>query len=218
MQFSPNSNSSDPCPLSRTPEFQEVTTWNSDEEVMLAASYPKRRAGRKKFKETRHPVYRGVRLRNSDKWVCELREPRHQKRIWLGTYPTPDMAARAHDLAALALKGSSACLNFADSVWRLPVPSSTDAKELRKAATAAAEAFRPGGVEESRAEPRSEDMVDDCGTAAAAFSEMYDICGASGMAGLAEAVLMSPPPLLGWRFSWDEVESEAEVDLELWSF
>ncbi|CAL0300728.1 unnamed protein product [Lupinus luteus] len=43
----------------------------ADEEVLLAASHPKKRAGRKKFNETRHPVYRGVRRRNSGKWVCE---------------------------------------------------------------------------------------------------------------------------------------------------
>ncbi|KAK6135295.1 hypothetical protein DH2020_030937 [Rehmannia glutinosa] len=43
----------------------------SDEEVILASNNPKKRAGRKKFRETRHPVYRGVRRRNSGKWVCE---------------------------------------------------------------------------------------------------------------------------------------------------
>ncbi|XP_057763771.1 dehydration-responsive element-binding protein 1E-like [Salvia miltiorrhiza] len=170
-------------------EFHETTT-----------SHSKRRDGRKKFKVTRHPVYRGVRLRNSNKWVCELREPRHQKRVWLGTYPTPEMAARAHDLAALALRGSAACLNFADSAWRLPLPSSKDAKDLRKAAAAAAEAFRP--------RPREE----------ACLKRRIDIFEVSGVVGLAEAVLMSPPPLLGWRFSWDEVESVAEVDLALWNF
>ncbi|KAK2985090.1 hypothetical protein RJ640_022968 [Escallonia rubra] len=31
----------------------------SDGEVLLASSKPKKRAGRKKFRETRHPVYRG---------------------------------------------------------------------------------------------------------------------------------------------------------------
>uniref|UniRef100_A0A7N0V4C5 AP2/ERF domain-containing protein n=1 Tax=Kalanchoe fedtschenkoi TaxID=63787 RepID=A0A7N0V4C5_KALFE len=111
---------------------------------LLAASNPKRRAGRKKFTETRHPVYRGVRRRNRDRWVCEVREPNKKTRIWLGTFPTLVMAARAHDVAALALRGSRACLNFADSAWRLPVPGSLDAGEIRRAALEAAEMFRPG--------------------------------------------------------------------------
>nr|AQU14437.1 dehydration-responsive element-binding transcription factor [Tamarix hispida] len=114
----------------------------SDEEVMLASSHPKKRAGRKKFKETRHPVYRGIRQRNSGKWVCELREPNKKSRIWLGTFPTAEMAARAHDVAAMALRGKGACLNFADSMWRFPAPTSGDTKEIQKAALEAAEASR----------------------------------------------------------------------------
>ncbi|CAK8562861.1 unnamed protein product [Lathyrus sativus] len=119
------------------------------EEILLASEQPKRRAGRRKFKETRHPVYRGVRRRNNNKWVCEVRVPNNKStRIWLGTYPTPEMAARAHDVAALALRGKSACLNFADSVWRFPVPVSTNAKEIRKMAAEAALAFAVEDINE----------------------------------------------------------------------
>ncbi|KAL9225280.1 hypothetical protein vseg_001225 [Gypsophila vaccaria] len=115
--------------------------------IMLASDHPKKRAGRKKFKETRHPVYRGVRQRSSGKWVSEVRLPNKKDRLWLGTYLTADMAARAHDVAAIALRGTQgACLNFADSVWRLPVPASSDTKDIQKAAADAAEAFKPSAV------------------------------------------------------------------------
>ncbi|KAJ0253324.1 Dehydration-responsive element-binding protein 1F [Hirschfeldia incana] len=116
---------------------------DNNDEVILAEMRPKKRAGRIVFKETRHPVYRGIRRRNGDKWVCEIREPKHQRRIWLGTYPTAEMAARAHDVAAYALRGRSACLNFADSAWRLPVPESTAPDVIRRVAAEAAEMFRP---------------------------------------------------------------------------
>ncbi|KAK6137549.1 hypothetical protein DH2020_028715 [Rehmannia glutinosa] len=217
MEYSPISNHSDNS-YSSLEFFPETTTSSSvnsggDDVVVLASARPKRRAGRKKFKETRHPVYWGVRMRKSNKWVCELREPSRQKRVWLGTYPTPEMAARAHDVAALALRGHTACLNFADSVWRLPVPASKDAKDLRKAAAEAAEAFRPrtaaAGEEVVLRERRVVEVKSEPG-----FFPV--LCEDLSMAALAEGVLMSPPPCLGWRFCWDDVESEAEV--ELWSF
>ncbi|CAI0414336.1 unnamed protein product [Linum tenue] len=120
-----------------------ATTSSENHGHQLAAEVPKKRTGRRVFKETRHPVYRGVRSRKGDKWVCEVREPVTGTRVWLGTYTNPEMAARAHDVAALAFRGKSACLNFADSAWRLPVPASTDQIDIRRAAAEAAEMFRP---------------------------------------------------------------------------
>ncbi|XP_031124486.1 dehydration-responsive element-binding protein 1E-like [Ipomoea triloba] len=200
----------------------------SDEDVLVLAATrkPKRPAGRKKFKETRHPVYRGVRRRGNGKWVCELREPIKQKRIWVGSYPTPEMAARAHDVAALALRGELATLNFADSVWRLPVPVSKDAKDIRRAAVMAAEGFRETKVEEeveSKLRVDVSNIDDEAWMASPVAGEEMGVDGI--IEKMAEAVLYSPACMqLGNVFStWDEVDqvgigSDDVVEVSLWSY
>ncbi|KAM0929880.1 hypothetical protein ACQ4PT_001335 [Festuca glaucescens] len=122
-------------------EQEYMTVWSEP---------PKPRSGRTKFQETRHPVYRGVRRRGRvGQWVCEMRV-HGTKGLWLGTFDTADMAARAHDAAALALSGRDACLNFADSAWRMQPALAAGAgsfrfgstQDVKDAVAAAVEAFK----------------------------------------------------------------------------
>ncbi|KAK4709381.1 hypothetical protein R3W88_030306 [Solanum pinnatisectum] len=93
---------------------------------------------KKKKRNGEEVLYRGVRMRYWGKWVSEIRVPHKKSRIWLGTFSSPEMAARAHDVAALSIKGNAAILNFPKLANYLPRPASLSPRDIQAAATKAA--------------------------------------------------------------------------------
>ncbi|CAM0914001.1 unnamed protein product [Alopecurus aequalis] len=201
---------------------------------------PKRPSGRSKFQETRHPVYRGVRRRGrSEQWVCETRvHGAKGYRLWLGTFASAEMAARAHDAAALALWGRGACLSFADSAWRMrmqpvagdgagPLCLGSGGQEVKGAVAAAVKAFQ----EEERRRQRpvlstaKEEMEEStlsmcmsCGLVSEQDDEEHWIGGmdaGSYYASLAQGMLVEPPEAGAWRVDGGE---QGEVETPLWSY
>ncbi|PHU14090.1 Ethylene-responsive transcription factor [Capsicum chinense] len=170
----------------------------------------------------RHPNFKGIRMRNG-KWVSEIREPRKTTRIWLGTFPTAEMAAAAYDVAALALKGPDAQLNFPDCASLYPMPTSLSAADIYAAAANAAAARAPRPSESSTADQAPDQTAGISeGTVAASaqgqeFVDEEEIFGMPRLLDdMAEAMLVSPPRM-HQSTSYDESPENSDAD-SLWSY
>jgi len=69
--------------------------------------------------------------------------PNSKGRIWLGSYDTPEKAARAYDFAVYCLRASKAKFNFHNSLSEIPYASSLSPAQIQAAAAKfAIEEFR----------------------------------------------------------------------------
>ncbi|MCL7026930.1 hypothetical protein MKW94_015118 [Papaver nudicaule] len=213
---SPSSSSSSTAIFSSETDY---TSSSSSSSLHKLVSH-KKASGRKIFKETRHPTYRGVRARKNDKWVCEVREPNSKSRIWLGTHSSAGNAARAYDVAAIALRGKSAPLNFQDSLWLLPRAKSSSAKDIQLAAAEAVRAFtctKPSSVakkaSKSVASKSSKQTVEIAEIDTATFFDEEALYSMPALiASMAEGMLLDPPQQ-GYYYN----DVEINMDSSLWS-
>lgn len=213
---------------------QSSSSPSSSLETGKSSQNPKRKAGRKIFKETRHPIYHGVRHKKHGKWVCEVREPNKKSRIWLGTYPDPESAAIAHDVAALALRGDSAMLNFPNSARSLPRAGSSSHQDIQTAALQAARDFRPPSLDTTMTSPLSSVVGSEICSAMKLDNDedTKEMSNGSGLVGfvdeeemfnmpilldsMAEGMLLTPLAMKkGFNWSHDD-EADDDFSLTLW--
>ncbi|XP_031500997.1 ethylene-responsive transcription factor ERF017-like [Nymphaea colorata] len=131
--------------------------------------------------------YKGVRKRKWGRWVSEIRLPNSRERIWLGSYDTPEKAARAYDAAVFCLRGRNARFNFPHSPPEISAASSLSPTQIQAAAAQFANSAAHASDDDAREHPSASES-----------SQMSDVAAAAAESGMGSSSAGIDWPDLDW--------------------
>lgn len=129
------------------------------------------------------------------------------------------MAAAAFDVAALALKGSDAALNFPHDIPNYPVPNSASAADIRSAAASAAASRGARTEAEGKEDPvgRPESASEISQETGQEFMDEDELLNMPKLLDdMAEGMLVSPPRTQ--MASEDDSPEDSDGGESLWSY